>query len=465
MGQPTFRFRGKPAPREQEPTERKPFNQARIRGRVQPKIAKEEKMPIVEELSNPRKSFGYDPSRLRSRLLTKIDPRNKDTETPAVSVSVSHSVSVAVPKLNLAKNTSTTTVRNVPQLTTTALPTFNLLEPSGALASTESYPVTQPNSATPTVGKVSTISRIGLHEDDETEKAASLPAGDWILLRQKKRRRGQARPGATKSTDEGDNAAKIKIKKKVTSNDTRRTLVPRLRLKSSRPKEVEKQPVSSRNRAASPYQRSRQRGTGGKREEDDDLPKPYQSKVYGLPQNPTSADGLEDAKTAGPASYIDTAINHAEVTWSQDPFRRDSFKSEKAEPTFDIDFSKDPGNKGVSQPKPVDVGVVNVFATKADASNANDNFFKGSFVFDTPVGQSEVTNGAHRKVVFGRPLNTEAIPQVTPRISAIKTVRIQPTEIVPQFLKEELVPQITTAEEPPAIPIKLFDPFTFYRNL
>jgi hypothetical protein len=27
------------------------------------------------------------------------------------------------------------------------------------------------------------------------------------------------------------------------------------------------------------------------------------------------------------------------------------------------------------------------------------------------------------------------------------------------------VPQITTAEEPPAIPIKLFDPFTFYRNL
>merc|ERR1712203_1235808 len=95
------------------------------------------------------------------------------------------------------------------------------------------------------------------------------------------------------------------------------------------------------------------------------------------------------------------AINHAEVTWSQDPFRRDSFKSEKAEPTFDIDFSKDPGNKGVSQPKPVDVGVVNVFTTKADASNANDNFFKGSFVFDTPVGQSEATNGARRKVVFG----------------------------------------------------------------
>ena len=223
----------------------------------------------------------------------------------------------------------------------------------------------------------------------------------------------------------------------------------------------------SKNRAGSPYQRSRQRGsTGGGRNQNEDLPAPYESKVYGLPQNPTATDGLEDTTSSGPASYIDTAINHAEVTWSQDPFRRDSFQSEGKEPTFDIDFSKDPSNKGVSQPKTVDIGVVNLFAKKDDASNAIDNFYKGSFVFDTPVGRSEIANGARRKVVVGRPVNAEVIPQVSPRISAIKTVpRIQPTQVVPQFLKGELVPQITTVEEPPAIPIKLFDPFTFYRNL
>merc|ERR1711934_774085 len=341
-------------------------------------------------------------------------------------------------------------------------------------ASTESYlgeevaSATQRNPATPTLGRVSTISR----EDEEAEKATALPAADGILLRKKKRRRGPARPGTIKSTGEGDKVAKIKIKKKMTSNDTRRTSVPRLRLKSSRPKEVAelRQPSSekpSRNRAVNPYQRSRQRGGGGGgRKQNEDLPEPYESKVYGLPQNPSATDGLEDAASSGPASYIDTAINHAEVTWSQDPFRQDSFQSDGAEPTFDIDFSKDPSNKGVSQAKTVDIGVLNVFATKDDASNAIDNFYKGSFVFDTPVGRSEVANGARRKVVVGRPANTEVIPRVTPRISSIRTVpRIQQTQVVPEFLKGELVPHITTAEEPPAIPIKLFDPFTFYRNL
>merc|ERR1712181_115120 len=224
--------------------------------------------------------------------------------------------------------------------------------------------------------------------------------------------------------------------------------------------------VSSRNRAVNPYQRSRQRGSSNVgRKQIEDLTEPYESKVYGLPQNPTATDGLEDTNSSGtPATYIDTAINHAEVTWSQDPFRRDSIKSEGVQPTFDIDFSKDPSNKGVSQPKTVDIGVANLFATQDDASNAINDFYKGSFVFDTPVGRS---NEARRKIVVGRPVNREVIPQVTPRISAaIKTVpRIQQTPVVPQFLKGELVPQITTIEEAPAIPIKLFDPFTFYRNL
>merc|ERR1712192_23225 len=183
-----------------------------------------------------------------------IDPRSKqttDSKSPSVSVSHSVSQSVAVqPKLNLAEKMSTATVLNVPRLTTTAHPTFNLVEPVRTVASTESYKqrggevaqVTQQNpTATPTlVGKLSTSSR--LHEAEEAEKAASLPAGDGILLRQKKRRRGQAaQPGAIKSTadEEEDKIAKIKmIKKKVTSDDTKRTSLPRLRIKSRRPKDV-----------------------------------------------------------------------------------------------------------------------------------------------------------------------------------------------------------------------------------
>merc|ERR1712037_955888 len=326
--QSTFRIKAQTPTRKQEAreesvkhsTDRKPFNQARIRGGVLPKVDQEKKRPIQ---STSRKSFGFDPSRLRSRLVPKIDPRSKqtkDSKSPAVSVSVSHSVSVAVPKLRLAAKTAT--VGNAPHLTTTARPTFNLVEPVRAVASTESYlgevaPATQRNPATPTLGKVSTISR----EDEEAEKATALPAADGILLRQKKRRRGPARPGAIKSTGEGDKVAKIKIKKKITSNDMRRTSVPRLRLKSSRPKEVaELRQTSSerpsRNRAVNPYQRSRQRGGAGERKQNEDLPEPYESKVYGLPQNPTATDGLEDAASSGPASYIDTAINHVEVTWS-----------------------------------------------------------------------------------------------------------------------------------------------------
>jgi len=132
--QSTFRIRAQTPTRKQEAreesvkhsTDRKPFNQARIRGGVLPKVDQEKKRPIQ---STSRKSFGFDPSRLRSRLVPKIDPRSKqtkDSKSPDVSVSVSHSVSVAVPKLNLAENMSTATVRNIPHLTTTAHPTFNL---------------------------------------------------------------------------------------------------------------------------------------------------------------------------------------------------------------------------------------------------------------------------------------------------------------------------------------------------
>jgi hypothetical protein len=64
--------------------------------------------------------------------------------------------------------------------------------------------------------------------------------------------------------------------------------------------------------------------------------------VYGLPQVPTSPDGVGEAdRSSHLPSYIDVAINHAEVTWSQDPFRQESILADAAQPSFDIDFSKD----------------------------------------------------------------------------------------------------------------------------
>merc|ERR1712037_841104 len=99
--QKAFRIRGQPPRQKQETreesvkhsTDRKPFDQARIRGRILPKLDQEKKRPIQ---STSRTSLGFDPSILRSRLVPKIDPRSKQTKeskSPAVSVSVSHSVS------------------------------------------------------------------------------------------------------------------------------------------------------------------------------------------------------------------------------------------------------------------------------------------------------------------------------------------------------------------------------------
>merc|ERR1711899_472997 len=159
--------------------------------------------PVLQEEPTTKKSFGFDPSRLRSRLIPKIDPRGKqaeDSKSPAVSVSVSHSVSSTEPDLG---------------------------GKVGAPVVTQ-----QPDPATPSVGKLGA----GLHEDEKAEKAvlaSSSSAGDAIIQmrRQKKRRRGQTRPGAIKSTDE--EGEKTETEKKVTTSDTRRTSVPRLRLKTS----------------------------------------------------------------------------------------------------------------------------------------------------------------------------------------------------------------------------------------
>merc|ERR1719167_1105455 len=144
--QSPFRIRGRLPPRKQEvrkesenpSNDRKPFEHGRIRGRILPK-SDQKKTPVLQEEPTTKKSFGFNPSRLRSRLIPKIDPRGKqaeDSKSPAVSVSVSHSVSSTVPEL---KTTTATVPQNVLLLTTTAQPNFNLVEPEGAVASTESY--------------------------------------------------------------------------------------------------------------------------------------------------------------------------------------------------------------------------------------------------------------------------------------------------------------------------------------
>merc|ERR1719486_1896123 len=96
--QAPFRIRGRLPPRKQEVREksenpsndRKPFEHGKIRGRILPKTD-QKKTPVLQEEPATKKSFGFDPSRLRSRLSPKIDPRGKqaeDSKSPAVSVSV-----------------------------------------------------------------------------------------------------------------------------------------------------------------------------------------------------------------------------------------------------------------------------------------------------------------------------------------------------------------------------------------
>merc|ERR1719347_2060524 len=48
----------------------------------------------------------------------------------------------------------------------------------------------------------------------------------------------------------------------------------------------------------------------------------------------------EDEEPTDLSEYVDLAINHAEVTWSQDPFRASEVNVDR--PVFDIDYTKDP---------------------------------------------------------------------------------------------------------------------------
>ena len=128
------------------------------------------------------------------------------------------------------------------------------------------------------------------------------------------------------------------------------------------------------------------------------------------------------ASSTGPVSYLDIAINRAEVTWAQDPFRQDSLLADENGPSFDIDFTKDPTRGGAGSSNKA---LGNLFATDDDASNAISQFHKGTFKERAPES---------RVRVFGTPTSKKL--------------------------------SVSIAEVPaPDISIKLFDPFNFYRNL
>jgi len=317
----------------------------------------------------------------------EIDPRKKYT---------TEQNSLAIP----------TTSRTVFTPTTSALPTFNLLEQETILATTDSYQEVaapprdrQPplEEQTSTLVKAAITPRLRFHIKEKKKKSTTTSSTE------RAHRLTQRRKGPVRFASESSEVS------------------PR-RSRPSNSDQAKKGLTLSTVRKASPYQRSRQRVRGEDRKEPDQQPQPYQSKVYGLPQVP-SAGGDTEVKNVH-TTYIEDAISHAEVTWSQDPFRRDPLEADGTNPSFDIDYSKDP-SRAISQLRTNDKDLPNLFATKDAAANAINQFYKGSFVFEAPTSRPRIL-GSQRQV-------------------------------------KQL--EVTSRPSADATSFKLFDPFSVYRNL
>jgi len=377
----------------------------------------------------------FNSNRFRNGVLPKIDPRGKEThesKDPLVSVSVSHSVSVE--HSNRLAKASTTPKPFVSTLSTLS-PSFSLLEPRDALPSTESYQdlpradvsgaerqlpttIAPLSNTTPQIGMVSSISQTRSPIKDDLDELVTTRI-------QKHRRRGQVPRRTTGGSKESDIVQhQLEQPRKFQLSQARDSSRGRPRKEETHKvyevdKHLDGRRIKGRDRKVTPYQRSR--------EPAENQPKPYQSKIYGLLQVPSATDEYERPANR---SYLDVAINHAEVTWSQDPFRQDSLLVADTQPLFDIDYTKDPTRSG-ELPTTENAGIDNLFASKNDASNAINQFYKGTFVFDKPVVRTRTISGSRKAV---------------PAVAAGPVV-------------------ISTEANAPQIPIKLFDPFTFYRNL
>lgn len=328
---------------EESPAHGKPLIRFRSRG----------KLPS-RQLGATGSPTRIDRVRVRSRIRPKIDPRSRETMGPKI---------LTDPEANIPTISTKSTTQHILSTTTTIQPTFHLQEPDEVLPSTESY---QEVRAGPLHGALAASTRGPLHG----APAASTPAPDAArdiekILHRQKQRRGQVpiRESTGKSTDWG-------LLLNQVADESPRRLPPSL----GRGRQL----VAGRRAGLHP--RGRHRLLTAAR------PRPYQSKVYGLPQVPTSPDGGRKAGTSSHLpSYLDIAIGHAEVTWSQDPFRQESILADAAQPTFDIDFSKDPTLVVGSQPKVLDTSIANQFATIDDTSKAHNELQQDPFVFGGPA--------------------------------------------------------------------------------
>jgi len=149
--------------------------------------------------------------------------------------------------------------------------------------------------------------------------------------------------------------------KNVPSGSRRRAHVPR-RQNNEHPEPVstneKKSKISEEDKPRSFSHRFRQRFTSSNRQKStkDGKHVGTNARQSGRARNrlavQTTANtaGIETIETA-PENYFDIAYKHAEVTWAQDPFRKNSADAEG--PKFDIDYTKDPNYNSADNEGPV----------------------------------------------------------------------------------------------------------------
>merc|ERR1712098_442887 len=320
------------------------------------------------------------------------------------------------------------------------------------------------------VSRHSTVSSVDISENNE------------VIQRGRHRARGRTRVTPTQSDQDKETPRSQSLP------SSRRTVRPGVGAGSSR----SHRPADS-DRKKPIHLRSRQRGrvSGGEPNTIRQTPpKPYKTSVYGLEQNPTLY--IEsDLETAGSRSYVDDAIDHAQVTWAQDPFRQDTLLADLDGPVFDIDFSKDPGRvieeeiiiedtpreinlspiKEIRRPEsvPFDKSLFqkeNLFDSREEATNAIDDFYKGStnsLPFE-PLSLSGFPERQERVIISSATIESPSIIRepVAPKISDTVTSKSVRPRV--SILSRGPV-HISSSDSEPEIPIKLFDPFKYARNL
>jgi len=334
-----------------------------------------------------------------------------------------------------------------------------------------------------------------------TKSSVDISKNNEIIQRQRQRGRGRTRVTPTLSDQDNETSRSQSVP------SSRRTVRPGVGFVSSRSRPVDTQ------RKKPIHLRSRQRvvgGGGGGNSITQTPPKPYKTSVYGLEQVP-SLYIETDLETVESRSYVDDAIDHAQVTWAQDPFRQETLLADLDGPVFDIDFSKDPGReeeeiiedtpreiklspgRGIIRPQsvPFDKSLFhkeNLFDSREEATNAIDDFYKGS-TNSLPFEPLSVTGFPERlelePVVISIPnfKSPTRLPERQERV-ILSSATIDSPSITSQSVAPNTPVSVTSnshrprvnilsrgpvhissSDTEPEIPIQLFDPFKYARNL